>query len=239
MKRVLLIEDQADFAAHVWQFLESRGFQMDHAATGVLGLKMLTEQSFDVVILDLGLPGLDGLTLCAQARARGNPVPILALTARDQLTDKLLGFDAGVDDYVVKPVALPELEARLLALLRRGEPTLPQLHYGPLTLNLSTMTLIRKTRLSDTADSPRVSDTPDTPRTILLTPKLGRLLASLMAAAPQTMSHAALIAEVWEGEAVEVNALHSQISNLRALIDRPFSHALLHATPGVGYALRA
>ena len=112
MKRVLLIEDHADFAANVWQFLERRGFEMDHAPNGVIGLKMLSEALFDVVILDLGLPLMDGLAVCKAARARDNQVPILALTARDQLSDKLSGFHAGVDDYVVKPVALPELEDR-------------------------------------------------------------------------------------------------------------------------------
>ena len=220
MKRVLLIEDQADFAANVWQFLELRGFQMDHAANGAMGLKMLTESVFDVVILDLGLPLLDGLALCKAARARDNQVPILALTARDQLSDKLSGFHAGVDDYVVKPVALPELEARLLALLRRGSTSSARLSFGPLSFDLVTMTLVRETR------------------TILLTPKLGLLLTALMRAAPAVVSHASLIEAVWEGADADINALHSQISNLRALLDRPFSYALLQTEPGLGYALR-
>ena len=220
MIRVLLIEDHADFAANVWQFLERRGFQMDHAANGAMGLKMLTEAVFDVVILDLGLPLMDGLAVCSAARGRANQVPILALTARDQLSDKLSGFHAGVDDYVVKPVALPELEARLRALLRRGSATLAKLNFGPLSFDLVTMTLVRDAR------------------TILLTPKLGILLTTLMKAAPAVVSHASLIDAVWEGGEADINALHSQISNLRGLIDRPFSDALLQTVPGQGYALR-
>ena len=220
MKRVLLIEDHADFAANVWQFLERRGFQMDHAANGAMGLKMLTEAVFDVVILDLGLPSMDGLAVCKAARARGNQVPILALTARDQLSDKLLGFHAGVDDYVVKPVALPELEARLHALLRRGSATSAKLNFGPLSFDLITMTLVREAR------------------TILLTPKLGLLLSTLMKAAPAVVSHASLIDAVWEGGEADINALHSQISNLRGLIDRPFVCPVLQTVAGQGYALR-
>lgn len=220
MKRVLLIEDHADFAANVWQFLEGRGFQMDHAANGAMGLKMLTESVFDVVILDLGLPLMDGLAVCKAARARENQVPILALTARDQLSDKMAGFYAGVDDYVVKPVALPELEARLHALLRRGIATPAKLKFGPLSFDLSTMTLVRDAR------------------TILLTPKLGLLLSTLMKAAPAVVSHSNLIDAVWEGGEADINALHSQISNLRGLIDRPFAYGLLQTVPGQGYALR-
>lgn len=220
MIRVLLIEDHADFAANVWQFLERRGFQMDHAANGAMGLKMLTEAVFDVVILDLGLPLMDGLAVCKAARARANQVPILALTARDQLSDKLSGFDAGVDDYVVKPVALPELEARLRALLRRGSTTPAKLNFGSLSFDHITMTLVRDAR------------------TILLTPKLGLLLSTLMKAAPSVVSHASLIDAVWEGGEADINALHSQISNLRGLIDRPFPYALLQTVAGQGYALR-
>jgi DNA-binding response OmpR family regulator len=220
LKRILIIEDEADFAAHIWQFLESRGFQLDHAANGPMGLKMLREQSFDAAILDLGLPGLDGVAVCKAARALAIDLPILALTARDQLADKLSSFGAGVDDYVVKPVALTELEARLHAVMRRATATAPKLVFGALTLDVSTMTAVRENR------------------TILLTAKLGALLKRLMQSAPQTVSHAALMASVWEGSAVDMNSLHSQISNLRAVIDRPFARAMIHTEAGAGYALR-
>jgi DNA-binding response OmpR family regulator len=220
LKRILIIEDEADFAAHIWQFLESRGFQLDHAANGPMGLKMLREQSFDAAILDLGLPGLDGVAVCKAARALAIDLPILALTARDQLADKLSSFGAGVDDYVVKPVALTELEARLHAVMRRATATAPKLVFGVLTLDVSTMTAVRENR------------------TILLTAKLGALLKRLMQSAPQTVSHAALMESVWEGSAVDMNSLHSQISNLRAVIDRPFARAMIHTEAGTGYALR-
>jgi DNA-binding response OmpR family regulator len=220
MKRILLIEDEADFAAHIWQFLESRGFELDHAATGPMGLKMLREQSFDAVILDLGLPGLDGVALCRAARELQIDLPILALTARDQLGDKLTGFGAGVDDYVVKPVALPELEARLHAVMRRASASTPKLVFGMLTLDATTMTAVREGR------------------TILLTAKLGALLKRLMQSAPQIVTHAELMDSVWEGSDVDISSLHSQMSNLRSVIDRPFARQMLYTEAGQGYALR-
>src|SRR5689334_12060097 len=115
--RLLLVEDQPDIAANVFDFFERRGYVMDHAADGVSGLKLATGLRFDLVILDLGLPRMDGLVLCRRLREANEGVPILMLTARDTLDDKLKGFAEGADDYVVKPFALPELEARVRALL--------------------------------------------------------------------------------------------------------------------------
>lgn len=115
---VLLIEDEHDIAANIWDFLERRGHVVDHCADGASGLARALRGGFDVVVLDLGLPRLDGLALCRRLREAGHGVPVLMLTARDTLDDKLRGFAEGADDYLVKPFALPELEVRLRALVR-------------------------------------------------------------------------------------------------------------------------
>lgn len=216
---ILLVEDHLDLAANLWQFLESCGYSVDHAANGIEALRRITTERYAAVVLDLGLPGLDGIEVLKAARARALWLPILALTARDSLDDKLNGFAAGADDYVVKPVALPELAARLGALLRRPTQTAPVLEFGPLCLDPQSMTLRRGNR------------------TILLTPTLGRLLQTLMARAPQRVDHETLIAQTWQGADADVNALHTQISALRALLDRPFGSAMIKVDVGLGYRL--
>src|SRR5690606_6803941 len=109
--RVLVIEDQHDIAANIWDFLERRGHVVDHCADGVSGLARAMDGGFDMIVLDLGLPRMDGLDLCRLLRATGHGVPVLMLTARDTLDDKLRGFGEGADDYMVKPFAMHELEA--------------------------------------------------------------------------------------------------------------------------------
>lgn len=116
--RVLLIEDQHDIAANIWDFLERRGHEMDHCADGASGLARALRGDIDVIVLDLGLPRLDGLELCRRLREAGHGVPVLMLTARDTLEDKLRGYAEGADDYLVKPFAMRELEARIRALRR-------------------------------------------------------------------------------------------------------------------------
>ena len=118
-----MIEDQHDIAANIWDFLERRGHEVDHCADGVSGLARALGGGFDAIVLDLGLPRLDGLDLCRRLREAGHGVPVLMLTARDTLEDKLRGYAEGADDYLVKPFAMRELDARLQALHRRtGTP---------------------------------------------------------------------------------------------------------------------
>ncbi len=117
---LLLIEDNPDLVENLSDFFESRGHTVDVAYQGTTGLSFAQRQRYDVIVLDLMLPGIDGLEVCARFRAGGGDTPILMLTARDTLDDKLVGFGNGADDYLVKPFALPELEVRLQALARRG-----------------------------------------------------------------------------------------------------------------------
>jgi DNA-binding response OmpR family regulator len=220
--RVLLVEDQRDIAENVWDYLERRGHTVDHAGDGVHGLRMAEGGGFDVIVLDLGLPRLDGLDLCRRLRAAGHGTPVLMLTARDTLEDKLRGFAEGADDYLVKPFALAELEARLRNLHRRGRglPGHP--------LRIGTLLLWPERRLAEREG-----------RALSLGPIQTRLLETLMRAAPAVVSHQALIASAWGADGAEPAALHSQIHALRAVIDKPFDAPLIQGLHGIGYRIAA
>ena len=216
---VLVIEDQHDIAANIWDFLERRGHAVDHCADGGSGLARALKGGFDAIVLDLGLPRLDGLALCRRLREAGHGVPVLMLTARDTLEDKLRGFAEGADDYLVKPFALRELEARLLALHRRTHPPDHALACGPLRYDPQTRTACRDGRA------------------IPLTRLQGALLQLLLQQCPRIVPHARLIAAGWGEHGADLAALQTQIYELRAQIDRPFCAPLLHAVRGVGYRL--
>lgn len=218
--RVLLVEDEHDIAANVWDFLERRGYLVDHCADGAGGLARAIQGHFDVVVLDLGLPRLDGLDLCRRLREAGHGVPVLMLTARDTLDDKLRGFAEGADDYLVKPFALPELEARLRAVVGRGRPSCP-LSYGPLAYDPRTLTAQREGRR------------------IPLTRRQGALLDTLLREAPRIVSHARLIELAWGGDGADTAALQTLVYEVRALVDKPFGQSLIQSVRGVGYRLVA
>jgi DNA-binding response OmpR family regulator len=218
--RVLLVEDEHDIAANVWDFLERRGYVVDHCADGASGLARAMQGGFDVVVLDLGLPRLDGLDLCRRLREAGHGVPVLMLTARDTLDDKLRGFAEGADDYLVKPFALPELEARLRAVAGRGRPSGP-LSYGPLAYDPRTLAAQREGRR------------------IPLTRLQGALLDALLREAPRIVPHARLIELAWGAAGADIAALQTQVYELRALVDRPFAHPMIQSVRGVGYRLVA
>ncbi|MEJ2130808.1 MAG: response regulator transcription factor, partial [Gammaproteobacteria bacterium] len=134
--QVLLIEDNADLSANVWDYFESKGHGMDAAGDGVTGLHLAIVNDYDAIVLDLSLPAMDGLEVCRRLREdAGKSTPVLMLTARDTLQDKLEGFGSGADDYLVKPFALEELEARLRALTRRAKP-----NHAARTLSIADLT---------------------------------------------------------------------------------------------------
>ena len=219
--RVLVIEDQHDIAANIWDFLERRGYEVDHCADGVSGLARAMRGDIDVVVLDLGLPRMDGLDLCRRLRAAGNGVPILMLTARDTLDDKLRGFAEGADDYLVKPFAMRELEARIRAVQRRGPPDAGVHAFAGLAYDAGTMTAEREGRR------------------IPLTRLQGAVLAALLRDAPRIVPHARLIEVAWHTGGGDVAALQTQVYDLRALVDKPFAHALIRSVRGIGYRLVA
>ncbi|MCY7354044.1 MAG: response regulator transcription factor [Lysobacter sp.] len=218
--KVLLVEDQHDIAANIWDYLERRGYTLDHAADGESGLSRALKGDLDVIVLDLGLPRLDGLELCRTLREAGHGVPVLMLTARDTLDDKLRGFAEGADDYMVKPFSMRELEARIRAVHRRSRPAGDaQLRVGELSYNPSSMLA---TRAGQTRALTRVQ---------------GVLLATLMRDAPNVIPHRKLIEAVWGDEGGDSAALHTHLYELRLLLDRPFAHAMIQSVRGLGYRM--
>ena len=224
MPLILLIEDHHDIAEMVCDHLEYRGYEVDYAADGITGLHLAVTGEFDAIILDLMLPGMDGLDICRKYREEaGGRKPILMLTARDTLEDKVTGLDAGADDYLVKPFELEELDARLRALLRRagGDIAPGMLRVGDLEFDTGTLDVRRAgTRLT-------------------LTPIGMKLLEALMKASPRVLSKRDLERAVWDDYVPDSDALRSHLYNLRKAIDKPFGHALLQNVPGMGYRLTA
>lgn len=219
---LLLIEDNNDLAIELADFLESHGHTIDAAADGVTGLHLAVSNDYDAIVLDLMLPGLDGLEVCRRLRSdAGRWTPIIMLTARDTLEDRLTGFEQGADDYLVKPFSLRELLARLTALERRGSQNLPgsTLQVDDLELNTNTLEVQR------------------TGQPIALSPTGLKILEVLMQAAPGVVRRERLERVLWGDEPPDGEALRVHIHNLRSSIDKPFNAALLHTVRGVGYRL--
>ena len=218
--RILVIEDDADIASNIGQYFESKGHQLDFAYSGNLGLELATGSRFDLIILDLMLPGKDGITLCREFRAQSkHDTPILMLTARDTLTDKITGFEAGADDYLVKPFSLRELEVRVQALARRGQPKAAAAVIGIADLELN----------RDTMEVSRANEK------ISLKPKAFRILEYLMLHTDRVISRQELIEQIWPDDPPEGDPLRVHIHSLRQKIDKPYDADLIHTIHGVGY----
>ncbi len=217
----LLIEDDLDLAQTVIDYLELESIQCDHASNGVAGLQMLAEQEFDVLLLDLNLPRMDGLTVCEQLRQQGRDIPILMLTARDQITDKLAGFNAGTDDYLVKPFELDELVVRIQALSRRRSGQVQLLSCADLEMNLDTREVRR-------GGEP-----------LKLSPTNWRLLETLLRASPSVVSKQKLEQAVWGDETPDSASLKVHLFHLRKAVDGDFEQKLIHTVTGHGFVLRA
>ena len=219
--RILVIEDNRDIAANLGDFLEDRGHTVAYAADGVAGLHLAVVNDFDAIILDLNLPGMDGLEVCKRLRAEGRKqTPVLMLTARDSLDSKLAGFESGADDYLVKPFALQEVEARLAVLARRGKAAQPRvLHVADLEYNLDTLEIMRGGKA------------------IQLNPTALKILQSLMEASPSVVTRLELENRVWGEELPDSDSLRVHIHGLRAAIDKPFDKALIQTRHGIGYRI--
>ncbi len=220
--RVLLIEDDERTAAFVGRGLREAGFAVAHASDGPGGLQMALTETFDAAIVDLMLPGLDGLTLIQTLRGRGVRTPVLVLSARRTVDDRVRGLQAGGDDYLVKPFAFAELLARVQALIRRAtavsEPT-------TLTVRDLTMDLLRRTvRRAG--------------RPIDLQPREFALLEYLMRNAGRVVSKTMIMEHVWEYNFdPQTNVVEARICRLRDKVDRPFGEELIHTVRGVGYVI--
>ena len=218
---ILIIEDNPDIAANIGDFLEDRGHVVDFAGDGVTGLHLAVVNDFDAIVLDLALPGMDGLEVCRKLREDASKgTPVLMLTARDRLEDKLAGFDSGADDYLVKPFELQEVEARLQVLHKRGRGVKPrELTVGDLQYNLDTFTVIRENRELD------------------LNPIGLKLLQCLMEASPNVVSRKELETSVWGEEMPDSDSLRVHIHSLRSIIDKPFGQPMIQTRHGIGYRL--
>jgi DNA-binding response OmpR family regulator len=218
---LLLIEDNPDLVENLSDFFAARGHSVDIAYNGLTGLRFALENSYDVIVLDLMLPGMDGLEVCARLRAAGHDTPLLMLTARDTLSDKLEGFGRGADDYLVKPFALPELEARLSALVRRGrgEAARSLLMVHDLTLDPERLRVERAGRRIELAPIPL------------------RILTLLMRRSPAVVRRSELAREVWGDDPPDSDALRAHVHALRNAIDRGADVPLVHTIRGIGYQL--
>lgn len=219
--RILIIEDNPDIAANIGDYLEDLGYTVDFAGDGITGLHLAVVNDFDAIILDLALPGMDGLEVCRKLRQEAaKDTPVLMLTARDRLEDKLAGFETGADDYLVKPFELQEVLARLKVLASRGRRrTKRELTVGGLTYNLDTLNVTRQGK------------------EIHLNPIGLKLLQCLMEASPNVVSRAELEMEVWGEEMPDSDSLRVHIHSLRSAIDKPFGSNMIHTRHGIGYQL--
>ena len=222
--QVLLVEDHHDLALTLCDFLTLQGVIVDHARNLGAARQLLARNYYHVLLLDINLPDGNGYAFCQMLRReQGLSMPVLMLTARDSVEDKLAGFEAGTDDYLVKPFELSELLARIQALDRRarGSVAVSRWVVHDLCLDLNLQSVSR-------AGQP-----------IELAPVQFRLLSLLMRRAPQVVSRAEMMLELWGEEEPESDALRSHIYLLRKLIDKPFDTPLLHTVPGVGVRLCA
>jgi DNA-binding response OmpR family regulator len=221
--RILIIEDDATIAANLYDFLESQGHSIDAAADGVTGMHLAVTQPFDVIVLDLGLPGIGGLALARRLRDQAHvATPILMLTARDTLDDKLAGFAHGADDYLIKPFSLKEVEARLHALHKRnsGRVTAQMLEVGKLSLDPRTLTV----RFAGNE--------------VKLPPKCLRILELLMREPGRVVGRDEIERLVW-GESQETSdTLRSHLHMLRRALTAAGSHDPIETLHGVGYRIQ-
>lgn len=219
---VLLVEDHRLLAETMMDYLETESIEVDYAVNGLQGLEIARSQPFDAIILDVNLPGIDGFTICQQLRQTYKiDTPVLMLTARDQLEDRIKGFENGADDYLIKPFENQELVMRLRALVKRdrGEVTTKLLTVGSLKLDTGKMQIWR-------------DDTP-----IEVSPTSFRILSILVRAYPKVVTREAIEQELWGSDMPDTDTLRSHVYNLRKAVDHPFEEAMVQTVKGVGLKL--
>ena len=220
--RVLIIEDHKDIAEMLYDFFERRDYELDYASDGRMGFNLASQNDYDIILLDLMLPEMDGLDVCRKLREESrNNTPILMLTARDTLQDKVTGLEMGADDYLVKPFEILELEARVKALMRRKGQIAQQevLEVADLRLDTGTLDVTR-------------GDTP-----IYLSPIGLKILTILMKESPKVVSRNQLEHEIWGDILPDSDTLRSHMYNLRKQIDKPFDQTLLQTIQSRGYRI--
>ena len=219
MIRVLLVEDDMGLAGNIIDYLELEDMVCDHASNGVAALSLIQKHSFDVVVLDINLPRLDGLSVCEKVRDDGNDTPIIMLTARDQLENKLEGFQKGADDYLVKPFDMPELVARVFALAHRRSSQVKKLNFGNVSVEVG----------SETAS---VNTAP-----VKLSPTSFTLLKTLLQQQGRVVPRERLLDAVWGEDAPESNALKVHLHNLRKSLVQANANIEVKAVAGTGFCV--
>ena len=220
--RLLVVEDNRNLVANLFDYFEARGHTLDAAPDGITGLHLATTQTYDAVVLDWMLPRMDGPEVLRKLREEhAADVPVIMLTARDELPDKIAGFRAGADDYLTKPFALPELEVRLEALVTRakGRGRARVLEVQDLRLDLGTLEASRAGR------------------PLHLYPACRKLLEVLMQASPGAVTRERLEYALWGDSPPDGDMLRSHIYELRRSVDGPFPVKLIQTLPRVGYRL--
>jgi DNA-binding response OmpR family regulator len=219
---VLMVEDDMRTAGFVTKGLRQAGYQVQHAADGMSGLALACSTPFDAAIIDIMLPKLDGITLIQHMRQRGVRTPVIVLSAKRSVDDRITGLQAGGDDYLVKPFSFSELLARVQALIRRAShiPESPTLEYEGLSLDTR--------RRKVTRDGQRIE----------LQPKEFELLEYLMRNAGRVVSKTMIMEHVWDYDFdPQTNVVEARVCRLRGKIDKDFGKPLIHTVRGVGYVL--
>lgn len=219
--RILVVEDNRDIAELVFDFFESSDVTLDYAANGLQGYSLASEHTYDCIILDIMLPGMDGLSVSRALRELGINTPIVMLTARDSDDDVLAGFQCGADDYVVKPFELKVLEARILAVVRRmsGEGFKREIVLGSLRIDLLKRQAFREGQL------------------LKLNPTCYSILLFLSRQADHPVTRGELERHIWGEEPPEEDVLRKHIYQLRKIVDKPFKQDLITTIPKVGYRI--
>jgi len=219
--KILVIEDDEEILKFIKRGLAYEGYQVETATDGQSGLTLARNSPPDLVVLDLMLPGIDGLEVCRRLRAGGN-TPVIILTAKDTINDRIMGLDMGADDYMTKPFELDELLARIRALLRRAQPTQPQvLRYADISLDTGTRQAMRNDRV------------------IPLTAKEYELLELFLRHPRQVLSREMIFDQVWGYDfGGESNIIEVYIRYLRQKLEAEGERRLIHTVRGMGYVLR-
>ncbi|CAM3219625.1 response regulator transcription factor [Vibrio neptunius] len=221
MNKILLVEDNREVAGILFDYFESIGMELDYADNGELGLQLALSGNFDLILLDLMLPRMDGLTVCNTLREAGNNTPVLMLTALDNREDMLKGFEHGADDYLTKPFDLDILEARMHALVKRyrGQVANTVLSFGSLKVDQKTRQAFREGKL------------------LALNPTTYTILEALCLKAPEILTRQEISEKLWQEKEPNHDVLRSHIYQLRNQLDKPFAEPMLTTLPKIGFRL--
>ncbi|WP_133471696.1 response regulator transcription factor [Paraglaciecola marina] len=220
MMNVLLVEDDIDLATTIVEYLEIESIDCDHASNGLMGLQLIKTNQYQMIMLDINMPKMDGLTLCNTLREKGIDIPILMLTARDSLENKLQGFEAGTDDYLVKPFAMKELVARVRVLGKRKSGEAKSLKAGDLTLDLDQSNAYLKQN------------------SLKLTPIAYKLLEILVRTSPKIASRQHIMQCIWGNDQPDSNSLKVHVYHLRKQLESIPSNVKLETVSGTGFILK-